>query len=122
MTRRFLLNLVAASCAVSAGIHAALVPAHLDMGGLEGLGFAIAAVLLLMAALAVVRGGAGRVSVAAAGVLLGGLISAYAIAGERDALGVITQFVQLTGLAAAIGFWQYEGVAVTPRRGKEISS
>jgi hypothetical protein len=45
-------NVVAACCAASAGVHAALVPAHLEENGLLGAGFAVAAVPLFAGTLA----------------------------------------------------------------------
>jgi drug/metabolite transporter (DMT)-like permease len=46
-------NLLIVTCAISAGVHAALVPSHLDESTSLGLGFALAAGLLFAAALAV---------------------------------------------------------------------
>jgi drug/metabolite transporter (DMT)-like permease len=106
-------DLVVIACAVSAGIHAALVPEHLEHGAPAGLGFAVSAVLLAGIGAALARRPSSRLFDAAA-VLLGGLIAAYALAATTaipilhphpepvDGLGVATKAVEALGLLAAL--------------------
>ena len=108
-------NVVAACCAASAGVHAALVPEHLREDPALGLGFAVAAVLLAASALAFSgRRSAPRFAAPATALLLAGLIVAYGLsrtvglplvganAEAVDGVGVVTQGVQAVALAAAI--------------------
>ncbi|HEX5225140.1 MAG TPA: hypothetical protein VFW29_08425 [Solirubrobacteraceae bacterium] len=103
------------TCAISAGVHAGLVPEHLQSEPREGAAFIVAAVLLL----AVAGGVSARPDVARlagiAAVLFAGLVCAYVatrtsgipwLAPDResvDALGVVTNVVELAGLALALG-------------------
>jgi hypothetical protein len=106
-------DLIVVACAVSAGVHAALVPEHLEDGAAAGAAFAAAAVLLAAAAVAVtVRPRAPLVAATAA--LLFGLIAAYLLTvttglpvvhPEPDAvegLALATKLVEAAGLAAAL--------------------
>jgi hypothetical protein len=90
-------DLVIVACAISAGIHAALIPGH-------GVSFAIAAALLAGVAVALTRRRT-RLVFLAGGTLLLGLIGAYALAvmaGEHiDGLGLFTKGVELLGFASA---------------------
>lgn len=96
---------VAVTCAISAGIHAALVPGHPA--------FAPAAVLLAAATVAALRR-PGRRTAAATAALLAGLLGAYGFALTMgvpllhphvegvDGLALFTKAVELLGLAAAL--------------------
>jgi hypothetical protein len=103
---------VIVACAISAGIHAALTPAHLAEGTGAGLGFLSSAVLLAVLAAALTR----RPSVTAllsTVVVLAGLIVSYAFATTSglpllhpepepvDGLAVFTKAVEAGGLLAA---------------------
>jgi len=100
------------ACAVSAGIHGALVPEHLDESMRAGLGFAVATVLL--AGLAVwLTLGAGSIELVAAAAVLAGLLASYGLAITTglpplhpepeavDTLALATKAVELVGLVAA---------------------
>ena len=100
------------ACAVSAGIHGALVPAHFDESRGAGLGFVVATVLL--AALAVgLTLGIGSTGLVAAVAVFAGLLASYGLAITTglpllhpepeaiDALALATKAVELAGLAAA---------------------
>jgi drug/metabolite transporter (DMT)-like permease len=63
-------NVVGLACAASAGVHAALTPAHLEEAPLLGIGLAVAAVCLLTGALAFSREEAPTGAVPAVSVLL----------------------------------------------------
>jgi hypothetical protein len=72
------LDVVILSCAVSAGIHAALVPDHFDEGAGPGIGFVLATVLLSVLAVALTRSPSQPVLLAAV-VVFAGLIVAYVV-------------------------------------------
>ena len=108
-------NLLVAACAISAGVHVALAPAHVRESTITGAGFALAAVLLIAVAVAVTADAwSGRFTARSAAVLLAGLIGAYGISRsvglpfgdegvERvDVIGAVTEVVQLAGLGAAL--------------------
>jgi hypothetical protein len=107
------LDIVVLACALSAGVHAGLVPEHLHESSLLGMGFAVAALLggLLVLAL---MGPRARVALPAAAVLFGGLIAIYGLSragglpvhgAEHEALdplGVATKGIELAGLVCAV--------------------
>ena len=99
---RLLLSLCLAA---SAGVHAALAPAHLATGTLQGGGFlAAAALLATAAALVVLRPGAASALVA--GTLLAALVLAWLATRATepvDALGVATKTIETLGLLLAGG-------------------
>lgn len=100
------------ACAVSAGIHAALVPHHLAEGTAPGLGFAVAALVLAGLAVGLTRQPADAI-VAVAGVVLAGLLASYALATTTglpllhaeaepvEALALATKAIEAVGLLAA---------------------
>ena len=71
-------DVVIVACAISAGIHTALVPSHLEEGNAAA-GFAASAVLLGVLAVAVTRNSRPLLFAAAAAVFTG-LIASYALA------------------------------------------
>jgi hypothetical protein len=105
-------DIVIVVCAISAGIHAALVPDHLAEGLGVGLGFLAAAVLLAGLAAALSRRPS-RAALAGAAAVLAGLIVSYALATtsglpplhpERepvDGLALFTKAIEALGLLAA---------------------
>jgi hypothetical protein len=109
-TRR---DLLIVASAVSAGIHAALAPAHFHESLAEGAGFVAATVLLvgIVAALALRRATRGVAVVAA--LVFAGLLVSYVLAATTgipllhpdvepvDGLAVDTKIVELAGLALA---------------------
>jgi hypothetical protein len=110
--RALLLDVVILACAISAGIHGALIPDHLEEGVGPGAGFAVATVVL--AALAVVltlRPAPWSAAIAAA--VFAGLIVAYGLAVTSglpllhpdreavDSLALVTKAVEAVGLVAA---------------------
>ncbi len=117
------------ACAISAGIHAALVPSHLAEGHAAAGGFAASAVLLGALAVTLTRTD-GPLLFAAAAVVFAGLIASYALAVTSgvpilhpnpepvDGLAVFTKAVELLGLLAAVHllphsrlFSQLKGIA-----------
>jgi hypothetical protein len=100
------------ACAISAGIHAALVPEHLEEGRAAAGGFAVSAVLLGVLAIAITY----RVTplpLFAAGALMTGLLVSYALAITTgvpilhpdvepvEGLALFTKAVEIAGLVAA---------------------
>ena len=106
-------DLLVLACAVSAGIHAALVPDHLAEGTGAGLGFLAAAIGLAVLAVALTRQPHSASALGAAGVILAGLLVSYALAVTSgvpvlhpdpepvDGLALFTKGVELAGLLAA---------------------
>jgi hypothetical protein len=102
------------ACAISAGIHATLVPEHLREAPAAGAGFVAAAGLLAALAVGLTRRPGSRTAVAAAGAVLAGLLGSYALAVTSgmpllqpepeavDPLALFTKAVELAGLAAAL--------------------
>jgi hypothetical protein len=106
-------DLLIVACAVSAGIHAALVPEHLEEGRPAGVAFAVSAALLAAAAVGLTR----RMSPALLGAtaaLLVGLILSYLLAVTTgvpvlhpavepvEGLALFTKAVELVGVVAAV--------------------
>ena len=104
-----------ASCAISAGIHAALAPEHFREEPGAGVGFLVSAVLLGVLCVVLVYRPASRIAVGAAGATLAGLLVAYALVlavgvpvlhpdpEPADGLALVTKAIELVGLVAALG-------------------
>ena len=71
-------DLVIVACAISAGIHGALTPEHFAEGAGAGGGFVVATILLAGLTLVLTRRPGGK-ALAAAALVLGGLIASYAL-------------------------------------------
>ena len=105
-------DVVILSCAISAGIHGALVPDHLEEGTGAGLGFVVATVLLAVLAV-VLTYKPTQLAFAATAAVFVGLIASYALAiatglpllhPEREAvegLALFTKAVEAIGLVLA---------------------
>jgi hypothetical protein len=105
-------DVVILACAVSAGIHAALVPDHFREGTGPGLGFVAAAVLPAVLAVVLTKSPSPPALLAAAAVLAG-LIASYALAVTTgvpvlhpdvepvDGLALFTKAVEAVGLVTA---------------------
>lgn len=105
-------DLVIVACAISAGIHAALVPGHWAEGAAAGAAFAASAAVLAVLAVALTRR-AGTPVLAGAALVLAGLIVSYALAITTglpvlhpdpepvEALALFTKAVEAAGLLAA---------------------
>jgi hypothetical protein len=103
---------VIVACAISAGIHGALVPEHLEEGAAAASGFAVSAVLLAALAVAVTRS-IRPIFLTGAAAVLAGLIVSYALAITTGVpvlhpdpepvagIAVFTKLVELAGLFAA---------------------
>jgi cytochrome bd-type quinol oxidase subunit 2 len=107
-------DLLIVTCAMSAGVHAALVPEHLAESAAAGGGFIAATVLLAALAVALTRRQDGRLVAAAALTLLGLLVS-YVLAVTTgmpilmpdpepvEGIALATKAVEIVGLLAAVG-------------------
>jgi hypothetical protein len=113
-------------CAISAGIHAALVPGHFDEGTGAGLGFAAATVLLATVVVALTLRPGSAFALAAAGAVLLGLLVSYVFAVTTglpvlhpqpeplDGLALATKAIEAVGLVAVTTLlWRPSG-ALTP--------
>lgn len=113
-------DLVIATCAVSAGIHGALVPTHLAESAAAGSAFAASAALLAGLAVALTRS-ASLAALAGAAATFAALIVAYGLAvttglplvhpepEQVDGLASFTKAVEATGLVAATGLLRLRG-------------
>jgi membrane-bound metal-dependent hydrolase YbcI (DUF457 family) len=106
-------DIVILACAVSAGIHGALVPGHFDEGGGAGFGFAAAAVALTGLIAWLTWRPASRSAVAVAAAIFVGLLASYALVTTTgmpvlhpdpepvDGLALATKAIEAVGLLAA---------------------
>jgi hypothetical protein len=125
-------NIVLIACAASAGVHAGLVPAHLAENPWLGLAFTGAAGLLLALTASLARTGEPRRRAAPAAALLAVLIVAYSFSRTVglapleehvepvDAIGLLTQGVQVAGLIAALFLCQPAGDAIVRAARREV--
>jgi hypothetical protein len=123
-------DLVILACAISAGIHGALIPAHFQEGAGAGAGFVAATVLLGAAAVLVTLRPATMLHFAT--VALAGLLASYALAisvglpllhpapEPVDLLAIATKGVEAMGLLAASTLLRRRNVAVAFPRPKGI--
>ena len=106
-------DVVILACAISAGIHGALVPAHFDEGAAAGLAFAVSTAILAGLAIALTRCPSARRRSSLAAATLAGLLVAYALAVTTglpllhpepepvDGLALVTKAIEAAGLVAA---------------------
>ena len=107
-------NVLVVTCAVSAGIHAALVDDHFAEGTGPGLGFGVAAVLLVVVVFGLTYRPTSTLALAAAGIVLAGLIASYVLATTTglpllhpdpepvDGLALATKAIEAVGLLGAL--------------------
>jgi hypothetical protein len=118
-------DIVILACAISAGIHGALVPGHFDEGTGAGLGFASATVLLVAVVVAITRRPTNAFALAGAAALLAGLLASYLFAVTTglpllhpqpepiDGLGLATKAIEAVGFVAAADLLSRPSVALT---------
>ena len=124
-------DVVILSCAISAGIHAALVRDHFEEGRGAGIGFVVAALLLAVLAVALTRKPT-RPALVTTVVVFAGLIGSYALATTTgvpvlqpqpdavDALALFTKSVEAVGLFLAVSLLRRPSVIHTNTQPKGI--
>jgi hypothetical protein len=107
-------DIVILACAISAGIHGALVPEHFEEGTGAGLGFAAATVLLAALVVALTLRPESALKLAGAAAVLASLLASYALATTTglpvlhpdpeplDGLAFATKAIEAFGLLAAL--------------------
>ena len=123
-------DLVILTCAISAGIHGALVPDHFEEGTGAGLGFVFATVLLAALAVLLTREPT-QPALLATAVVFAGLVASYALVITTgfpvlhpepeavDGLALFTKTVEAAGLTLAASLLRRPSLAVilTQRKG-----
>ena len=94
-------DVVILACAISAGIHGALVPDHLAEGAAAGIGFAAATVTLAAVATAVTRRPESALALASTAAVLAGLLASYVLAITTGLPVLHPEPEPVTGLALA---------------------
>jgi uncharacterized protein YjeT (DUF2065 family) len=107
-------DVVVLACAVSAGIHGALVPGHFDESIGAGVGFVAATALLAVLAVALTRRPESSLALAGAAAVFAGLLVSYGLATTTgvpvlhpdpepvDGLALATKAIEAVGLLAAL--------------------
>jgi hypothetical protein len=120
-------DIVIVVCAVSAGIHAALVRDHFVEGVGAGTGFLTAAVVLTIVVFLLTRRAPTTVLLGAVSVILVGLLASYGLAvttgvpwlhphpEATDRLALATKAIEAVGLVAALHLTRCGRVTVTAR-------
>jgi hypothetical protein len=113
------------TCAISAGIHGALVPGHFAEGIGAGIGFVAATVALGAVAIALTVRPAGTLVLTAAVAVFAGLLVSYALAittgvpflhpdrEPADGLALATKAIEAVGLLAAWSLVRRPSLAFT---------
>jgi hypothetical protein len=113
-------DVVILTCAISAGIHAALVREHFDEETAAGLGFAASAILLGVLVVSLTLRPASRLALSSAALVFIGLIVSYVLAVTAgvpvlhpdvepvDGLALFTKAIEAVGLAAATSLLKIE--------------
>jgi hypothetical protein len=120
-------DVVILACAISAGIHGALVPGHFDEGIGAGLGFLAATIALGGLVVWLTWRPASASALAAAAVTFGGLLASYALATTTglpvlhpdpepvDGLALATKAIETVGLLAATSLLWRRVAATLPQ-------
>jgi hypothetical protein len=119
-------DVVILACALSAGIHGALVPGHFDESAAAGIGFVAATLTLVGLVVWLTLRPASRLGLAAAAVVLLGLLGSYGLAVTTglpllhpapepvDGLAVATKAIELVGIAASASLLWRPTAALNP--------
>ena len=126
-------DLVILACAISAGIHGALVPGHFQESFGAGLGFVAATVALAALVVWLTRRPASRSALAASAATFVGLLASYALATTIgvpvlhpdpepvDGLALATKAIEALGLFAATSLlWRTVAVTLPHPKGTPI--
>ena len=123
-------DVVILACAISAGIHGALVPGHFDDGTGAGLGFAAATIALASLVVVLTLRPASAAALAGAAAVLFGLLGSYLLAVTAglpvlhpepepvDGLALATKAIEAVGLATAATLLWRPPVVLAPPRAK----
>jgi len=107
-------DVVILACAVSAGIHGALAPAHFEAGTGAGIGFLASTILLAALAVVLTLRPASSLPLAGAAIVFAGLLGSYALATTVglpplhaepepvDGLALATKAFEVVGLVTAV--------------------
>jgi hypothetical protein len=118
------IDLVILACAISAGVHGALVRDHFGEGTGAGLGFVVATVLLVALAVVLTRKPT-QFALLATAAVFAGLIASYALVittgvpvlhpavEEVDGLALFTKAIEATGLVLAASLLPRPALATT---------
>ena len=121
------------SCAISAGVHAALVPEHFEEGTGAGIGFVVAAVALGILAVVLTRTPS-ELAFGVTATVLAGLIASYVLVTTAgfpilhpqpeavDGLALFTKAVEALGLVLAASLPRRSSLTPTVRRPKGTST
>jgi hypothetical protein len=118
-------DVVILACAVSAGIHGALAPAHFAEGTGAGLGFVASTILLAALAVVLTVRPASSLPLAGAAIVFAGLLGSYALATTVglpflhphpepvDGLALATKAFEVVGLVTAVNLlWRRPAVSL----------
>jgi hypothetical protein len=117
-------DLVILACAISAGIHGALVPEHFAEGAGPGIGFVLATALLAAVAIGITLRSTSDLVVAGAAFVFAGLLASYLLATTTglavfhpepepvDNLALATKAIEAVGLLAAASLLRRPRAAV----------
>ena len=121
-------DVVILACAVSAGIHGALAPAHFAEGTGAGVCFVAATVLLAALVVALTLWSASSIPVAGAAIVFAGLLASYALATTTglpvlhpesepvNGLALATKAFEAVGLVTATTLlWRRPALSLTPQ-------
>jgi hypothetical protein len=121
-------DVVILACAVSAGIHGALAPAHFAEGAGAGVGFVASSILLAVLAVGLTVRPESSVLLAGAALVFAGLLASYALATTTglpllhpqpepvDGLALATKAFEAVGLVTARNLlWRRLAVSPTPQ-------
>lgn len=121
-------DVVILACAISAGIHGALAPAHFAESTGAGLGFVASTILLAALAVVVTVGPASSLPLVGVAIVFAGLLGSYALATTTglpllhpqpepvDGLALATKAFEAVGLATALSLlWHRPLVSLTPQ-------
>jgi hypothetical protein len=123
-------DVVILACAISAGIHGALVPGHLDEGTGAGLGFAAATIALASLVVVLTLRPKSAAALVGAAAVLFGLLGSYLVAVTAglpvlhpepepvDGLALATKAIEALGLVAAAALLRRPPVALSLAQAK----
>jgi hypothetical protein len=123
-------DIVILACAISAGIHGALIPGHFDEGTGAGVGFLAATIALAVLVVWLTRRPMSQPALAAAAAMFLGLLASYALAVTTglpvlhpdpepvDGLALVTKAIEAVALLAATSLlWRPVAITLPQTKG-----